>query len=201
MMNEDIKAEMEKYTEALEKEKYDALKKITESDEDTFERREFFFKPAREKVHSIAMGCLDKILTPELKVFVQNLSLDRLGFPDDPLFYKIFGNYPQVGDKVSEEEIKAQGIDLWKFEDARSMWDYEGSCFVWDKEINGKKYWVIEDLNELDEEQIEAKREWLKKSSQLKRSLAKITQLDSSIKEEIFDLLEKTVPLIGKMGI
>ena len=64
MKDEEIKAEMEKYTEAL-KQKFKGF----DYDPEDEEKKEEFFRQAKENAHKVAIECLNKILTPELKIF------------------------------------------------------------------------------------------------------------------------------------
>ena len=199
MKDEEIKAEMAKYTEALKKDRPDLFDNCNTDDEDELQE---CWQKTKEDAHKIAMECLNKILTPELKVFVKNLCLDRLQYPDDPIFYKVFGDQPQVGDKISEDELKKLGITWSEFSSyAYDIWMQENSCFIWEKEIDGRKYWVIEDLYETDSEETKERREWLKNSSRLKRELAKFSNDNEVDVSKIFDLLNKATPMIGKLGL
>lgn len=103
MNDEEIKIEMEKYTTALKQGKMECFEKWDGEDESVLED---MLAQAKEEAHKIAIECLNKILTPELKIFIKNLSLDRLQYPDEPIFYKVFGNYPEVEDKISFNDIK-----------------------------------------------------------------------------------------------
>ena len=67
MKDEEIKAEMEKYTEAL-KQKFKGF----DYDPDDEEKKAEFFRQAKENAHKVAIECLNKILTPELKIFIIN---------------------------------------------------------------------------------------------------------------------------------
>ena len=63
----------------------------------------------REKLHYLAMECINKILPLELKIFVKNLCANTLGYPDEPIFYKAFGDNPKVGDRISKTELEQKG--------------------------------------------------------------------------------------------
>jgi hypothetical protein len=187
MNDEEIVAEMAKYTEALKKEKENADKLACETEDE--DKMYDYYKQAKEKVHNIAMECLNKILTPELKVFVKNLCLDRLQYPDDPLFYEMFGDYPEVGDKISDDEIKKKNIDIWTI---RDEWDHEGSCFIIDEEIDGKTYWVIKDLNESSDTESRDRRRRLRAMSGYKRFV--IAKNNKSETETMFKFLNEMFP-------
>lgn len=204
MNDEEINAEMKKYTDALEKLKYEAwdegckkCDEIAAGDMDKYdeiynETVQKYFEQAKEKCHNIAMECLNKILTPELKVFIKNLCLDRLNYPDDPVFYKLFGDYPQIGDRVSSDEVKAEGFgDLC---DMNDICFHENSCWLIEKDIDGKIWWEIERLYEPSEEEILENRKRMRAFSNAKRFIAKSDKLSEKDKEEMFNLLNKIVP-------
>ena len=83
MKDEEIKALMNKYTEAIS---FDTLEGIHSPEDDEkfkcYENMEMadYVALKRKEAHKIAIEVLDQILTPELKVFVRNLCLDRLTF-------------------------------------------------------------------------------------------------------------------------
>ena len=146
MTDERIKIEMGKYTKALKEEKDVCL-----FDEKKYEYVSDFFNEAKEKAHKLAIECLDKILTPELKVFIRNLCLNKLGYPDEPIFYKIFGDYPKNGDRVSEESLTEKGISLHDYYEHENIWNFEGN-YTKEEVIDGKKYIVLEGLNDYSPE-------------------------------------------------
>lgn len=200
MKDEEIKKIMQEYTDALKREKGEAHLKSDDA-EDVEEARLENFVAAKDKVHKIAMQCLDKILTPELKVFVKNLCLDRLHYPDDPIFYKAFGEYPEIGDKISVEELESIGINWVTFTDARDIWNWEDSCYVLEDTIDGKNYFVIGNLYEKEHTDMKEKREILKTFSKLKRYICKDSNIDIKTKGKFLDCLEKISPLIEKLGV
>ena len=187
MKDEEIKAEMEKYTEAL-KQKFKGF----DYDPDDEEKKEEFFRQAKENAHKVAIECLNKILTPELKIFIKNLCLDRLDYPDEPIFYKVFGEYPNEGDYISYEEIEKLQIDSSYFiNEIACVWLEEDSCFVEDKIKDEKKGCYISFIPEQDEETTNQRREWIKQSYRLKRNLANNPSISDKDKIEIFNLLDK----------
>ena len=202
MNDEEIKAEMQKYTDALAKLKYEAYneawKKIEEESAGDNEKvnaifheiMHSYFGRAKEQCHNIAMECLNKILTSELKVFIKNLCLDRLHYPDDPAFYKMFGEYPKVGDKIKTEEAYALGFD----DDMRDTLDHENSCYIWETWINGERWWEITDLHEPSEKEIIENRKQMKALSDAKRMISTNEKLSEENKEELFNLLNQINP-------
>ena len=186
MKDEEIKAEMEKYTEAL-KQKFKGF----DYNEDE-EKKEEFFRQAKENAHKVAIDCLNKILTPELKVFIKNLCLYRLDYPDEPVFYKVFGEYPTEGDFVSYEEIEKQGINSGYFVDEIGcVWDNEFSCGAFYEKKDGKEGCSIVFLPNQDEETTKQRREWIKQTYRLKRSLDSNPSISDKDKSELFNLLDK----------
>ncbi len=157
MTNQEIIEEMNKYTETLEQQKNEFLYgnwAENVSDEEFADKLIDELDKAKQKIHKTAMECLDKILTSELKVFVRNLCFNQLGYPDEPIFYKMFGEYPQIGDKVSEEELKERGINIEQIKNQYlNYWGLNGNDVV-ETEIDGKKYFQINRLEEDSFEQI-----------------------------------------------
>lgn len=158
MKDEEIKTLMNKYTEAIS---YNVLEGIhSPEDDDKYEvsddefAQENYVAKKREEAHKLAIEVLDKILTPELKVFIRNLCLNRLGYPDDPYFYKVFGDYPQVGDKVSKRSLIEKGLYVDNL-DELDLWVHEGN-FISKEEIDGETYFVIDRLEETEDDNTEA---------------------------------------------
>ena len=200
MKDEEIKALMNKYTEAIS---YDVLEGIhSPEDYEKYEvsddewAQEKFVAKKRDEAHKIAIEVLDKILTPELKVFIRNLSLNRLGYPDDPVFYKIFGDFPQVGDKVSETAIKKMGLnfDLSSYD----LWAHEGN-FITKEVIDGETYYVIDYLEETEEDNDEkiAKIKRRKKAVKAKAELKNVgINLPDSVMEWLDEVSRSDASLI-----
>ena len=186
MNDEEIKAEMEKYTEAL-KAKFNGFD--YNDDED---KKEEFFQQAKENAHKVAIDCLNKILTPELKIFIKNLCLDRLDYPDEPIFYKVFGDYPSEGDFVSYEDIeKLEIAPSYFIDEIACVWNEEFSCGVFDEKKDGKSGCEIAFIPKQDEETTKQKRQWLKQLYKLKRSFAANQSISDQEKTELFNLLDK----------
>ncbi len=200
MNDEKMKKIMKKYTESLKEEK-----DISKFDEKKFEFIGDFLDAAKAKAHRVAIECLDDILTPELKIFIRNLCLNKLGYPDEPLFYKIFGDYPENGTKVSEEELAEKGIKLNDFYEYYEIWNFEGN-YVEEKQIDGKKYLVLEELSDYSPEVASdiALKE-LRRSEHFQKFINHINNTDwgEKEKEEIIknvnDLAEIKKPLIGEI--
>ena len=143
-MSDEISLKMQEYTKILKREKELALEKIfCEDSDDPIPITD----GAKDNVHKAAMECLDKILTPELKVFVKNLCFNRLSYPDEPIFYRMFGDYPEVGDKVSKSELVEKGVDLQEIDRLYDTWFSEGT-WIEKEEIEGEIFYVIHDLQE-----------------------------------------------------
>lgn len=205
MKDEEIKALMNKYTEAIS---YNTLEGIhSPEDDEEFKRYENmemadYVALKRKEAHKIAIEVLDKILTPELKVFVRNLCLDRMGYPDDPEFYRIVGDYPQVGDKISVEFLAKKGITNWAPCDDELL-IHEGTFINFGK-IDGKDYYVIESMNEEREGDADKKIESLRNShmaSEVKRLLAKENKTLEQKAMDTLDRLENDAPLISGLHI
>lgn len=195
MKDNEIMEEMNKYAEILKREKEEAFGMIPEDDDEPLP-----IDIAKENVHKAAIECLDKILSPELKVFIKNLCFNKLGYPDEPIFYKIFGEYPKVGDKVSEDDLIKRGIDekmIYEYED---IWGLEGTS-IGKEVIDGKTYFVIDQLWEVEDADSEEVREWLRNSSELKKFISKESKLDAATKKKMFDTLDKVVPMLGKLKL
>ena len=200
MKDEEMIKEMKKYTDALKTEKDPSL-----FDENKYEYYGDFLDEAREKAHKVAIECLDKVLTPELKVFIRNLCLNKLGYPDEPLFYKIFGDYPKNGDRVSEEDLAEKGISLHDYNEHVDHWSLEGN-YTKEEEIDGKKYIVLEELCEYSPEAEPS--DALEGLRQKQKAQEFIKHIDNSdfdgaakkqIIEDIKDLFKNNDPLIGKL--
>ncbi|MCR5621763.1 MAG: hypothetical protein K6G18_07885 [Treponema sp.] len=205
MKDEEIKALMNKYTEAIS---FNTLEGIhSPEDSEKFKRYENMEMEdcvalKRKEAHKIAIEVLDLILTPELKVFVRNLCLDRLGYPDDPEFYRIVGDYPQVGDKISVESLAEKGITNWTPNDDELL--LHENVFIDIEKIDGKDYYVIKSMNEASEGDADEKVECLRNSqmaSEVKRLLARENKSLEQKAMNTLDRLEKDVPLIGGLHI
>ena len=201
MTDEKMTIEMEKYTKALKEEKDLSL-----FDEKKYEYCGEFLDEAKEKAHKIAIECLDNILTPELKVFIRNLCLNKLGYPDEPIFYKIFGDYPKNGDRVSEESLAEKGISLEDYYEHENIWYFEGN-YTKLEVIDGKTYIVLEELSDYSPEaDSDQALEVLRQKQKVQDFVNHInnSNLDDQAKKKILKSIEglfKDVkgPLIGGM--
>ena len=117
-------------------------------DEECHESRTKYIDSERKRIHEQAMKGIDEILSPELKVFIRNFCYNKLWYPDEPIFYEAFGDFPKKGYKVSKERLIQNGVDLKEFERLMSeVWVWEGNI-VREEEIAGKTYYKITALNE-----------------------------------------------------
>ena len=195
MSTDEITAEMNKYTIALQKEKDLAI--ANKVNEETGEIDPSVFEAAKKNAHKVAIECLNKILTPELKVFIKNLCFNKLGYPDEPVFYKVFGEYPKVGDKVNAASINEK--DLQSFTNyIDDPWFMEGTYIS--SEVNGDKtFFVLEDLPETDEELPEEMRERLRNISDLKKFINE--KANSSEKKKMLSIFDQLIPMLGNIRI
>lgn len=135
-------------------------------------------------------------------MFVRNLCLDRLGYPDDPEFYRIVGDCPQVGDKISVESLAEKGITNWAPYDDELL--IHENVFINMEKIDGKDYYVIESMNEASEGDAEEKIKSLRGSQmvlEVKKWLAKENKSLDQKSMDTLDNLEKDAPLIGGLHI
>ena len=195
MKDEEIKAEMEKYTEAL-KQKFKGF----DYDPDDEEKKAEYFRQAKDNAHKVAIECLNKILTPELKIFIKNLCLDRLDYPDEPVFYKVFGDYPKEGDFISFADIEKLQIDSSYFiNDIACVWLEEDSCWLDDEIKDEKKGCSISFIPKQDEETTKQRRELIKQAYRLKRSLATNPSISDKDKSELYTFLDKVTNDLDKL--
>ena len=137
--------------EILKQYKDELNKKTERYDKIMNEWGEFFFYEkhleAREKLHSNAMKCINKLLPPELKIFLRNLCANTLGYPDEIIFYKAFGNHPEIGRSVSEKELEKEEIDIAEFDKYLDYWCLEGNI-VEKQNRDGINYYYLDSLCE-----------------------------------------------------
>lgn len=176
MTGEEVIEEMNKYTEILEQSRKEFLYGTDFSDDETADRMLNALDESKHNIHKAAIECLNKILTPELKVFVRNLCFNQLGFPDEPIFYKMFGEYPQVGDRVSEKKLEEQGINPEKIKNEYfDYWGPSGNDVI-ETTIGGKKYFEIDYLGEGSDEKI---------SDETKEQLRALSEARKIVSEKI----------------
>ncbi|MBO4319695.1 MAG: hypothetical protein J5857_04425 [Treponema sp.] len=116
------------------------------------------------------MECINKLLSPELKVFLRNLCSNKLGYPDEVIFYKAFGDNPEVGKSVSKSELEQKGIDVTEFEKMLDYWNWEGNC-VEKQNSNGEDYYYLDSLCERADVTSEEEKERLNSSVELKLAI------------------------------
>ncbi len=108
----------------------------------------FFYEKhieVRENLHATAMECINKILPPELKIFLKNLCSNKLGYPDEPIFYKAFGDNPEVGQSVTKTELEQKGIDVNEFEKMLEWWELEGNS-IEKQSVDGEDIFYLDSL-------------------------------------------------------
>lgn len=133
----------------------------------------FFYEKhieVREKLHACAMECINKILPPELKVFLRNLCSNKLGYPDEVIFYKAFGDEPEVGQSVTKSELEQKGIDINEFEKMIDYWAWEGNR-VNKQTSDGMDYYYLESLCQQTNITSEEEMERLNASVKLKKAI------------------------------
>ena len=94
---------LKKYIDAL-KSKYDNYMRIMDEWGTVFFYEKHIVE--REKLHLDAISCINEMLPPELKIFIRNLCANQLGYPDEVIFYKLFGNTPEIGKCVTKEDFE-----------------------------------------------------------------------------------------------
>lgn len=133
----------------------------------------FFYEKhikVRDDLHRTAMTCLNKFLPPELKIFLKNLCSNQLGYPDEMIFYKVFGDDPEIGKSVSKAELEKKGIDINEFEKMIEWWGWEGT-FVEKQSYNDIEYYYLESLCERGDITSEEETERLNASVELKKAI------------------------------
>lgn len=186
--------ELEKYDDILQTKYQSFIPSDPENDDKYSDELFNYLNSDKERIHSAAMDCLSKILSPALKVFVRNLCYNKLGYPDEPIFYDMFGNYPEVGDKVSIEEIREKGLDIKTIDSLKDeIWFLEGN-WIEKESIDGKEYYVIKDLYEILEEESEEKLKKLRTASKIRKFLIDNKELDDSKKLSLTEMLDSLLP-------
>ncbi|MBP5436638.1 MAG: hypothetical protein J6Y30_01510 [Treponema sp.] len=158
----------------------------------------FFYEKhieVREKLHESAMECINKILSPELKVFLRNLCSNKLGYPDEVIFYKAFGDEPEVGQSVTKLTLEQKGIDVNEFEKMIDYWAWEGNR-VYKQTIEGIDYYYIESLCKRTNIISEEEKERLNVSVKLKKAIIDKVFPDGDFDEyiDLVDILLLGVP-------
>ena len=149
---------MQRYTDAVNGLFNQMEKSIENLDPENPNDGEKFYqarRSAKERNHLIALEVLNEILTPELKVFIRNLCNNTLDYPDEPIFYKMFGNNPKECDKVLIDDLIEQGVDIEKIEFLRGfVWGIFGADITTQK-IDDKEYYVIDSIHSHEDNLIE----------------------------------------------
>ncbi len=143
----------------------------------------------REKLHYLAMECINKILPLELKIFVRNLCANTLGYPDEPIFYKAFGDNPKVGDRISKTELEQKGIDTKEFEKLLEIWMLEGNC-VEKQTIDNEEFFYLEELCERADITSEEELERLNASVELKHVIFQKTDIPTEEQEKYIQYVD-----------
>ena len=153
----------------------------------------FFYEKhieVREKLHECAMECINKILPPELKIFLRNLCSNKLGYPDEVIFYKAFGDEPEVGQSVTKLALEQKGIDVNEFEKMIDYWAWEGNR-VNKQTSDGTDYYYLESLGQQANITSEEEMERLNASVKLKKAiLDKISPDDDDESEKYIYLVD-----------
>lgn len=138
----------------------------------------FFYEKhleVRENLHKSAMECINNILSPELKIFLKNLCSNKLGYPDEVIFYKVFGDDPEIGQSVSRKELEEKGIDVKEFEKMLDYWGLEGN-FVEKETTDGMDYYYLNSLCERADITTEEEMERLNSSVELKEAILRMPE-------------------------
>ncbi|MCR5763440.1 MAG: hypothetical protein K6G00_08685 [Treponema sp.] len=190
MNNEEI---LKEYRKELNGKYDDYMGIFNEWGTDFFDEKHLF---VREKLHLMAMDCINKILLPELKIFVRNLCSNHLGYPDEVIFYKLFGNNPEIGKKITKEDFERNGIDSEKIEELIEMWGLEGN-FVGKETVDGKEYFILEDLCERQNLTSSEELERLEASIKLKEAIFQKTNMNYDERVEYVNYINT---LLGSAG-
>ena len=183
MNNEEITKE---YTAELNK-KYDNYMSIFDEWGSNFFYEKHIIE--REKLHIKAIDCINKILPPELKIFIRNLCANRVGYPDEIVFYKAFGNSPEAWTKVSKEELQKKGIDITEFEGLIETWGLEGTS-VKKETVDNKEYYVLEYLCERQDFTSLEELNKLNASIKLKEAICLKTNMTDDEKQECIEHID-----------
>lgn len=176
---------MKKYNEKL-KEKIEAYDGIwNEWGGDFFYEKHL---EVRENLQKTAMECINSVLSPELKIFLKNLCSNKLGYPDELIFYKAFGENPEIGKSVSREELEQKGIDIKNFENMFDYWFLEGNG-VTKYNSEGTDYYYLDSLCERANITSEEEKERLNSSVELKLAIINM-QEDDDKKDRYIELVD-----------
>lgn len=143
----------------------------------------------RENLHAIAMESINKILPSELKIFLKNLCSNKLGYPDEPIFYKAFGDNPEVGQSVTKAELEQKGIDVTEFEKMREWWGWEGN-YVDKQIVDGMDVYYLDSLCERADVTSEEEKERLNASVELKLAIRWKTELSMEEQDKYIGFID-----------
>lgn len=172
-MNMDNDEIIKNYKDALQKKNLKYMGIMEEWGTDFFYEKHIV---ERENMHTIAMECINKLLPPELKIFLRNLCDNKLGYPDEIIFYKAFGDNPEIGKSVSKLELEQNGIDTTEFDKMIEIWGLEGT-FVEKQTIDGEDFYYLDSLCERADITSEEELERLNASVELKYSIRQKTNM------------------------
>ncbi|GEM_PF-2456179 len=153
---------------------------------------DFFYEKhieVREKLHATAMECINKILPSELKIFLKNLCSNKLGYPDELIFYKAFGDNPEIGQSVTKAELEQKGIDLAEFEKMREWWGLEGN-FIDKQTVDGMDVYYLDSLCERADVTSEEEKERLNASVELKYAIFNKTKMSLDEQDKCIGLVD-----------
>lgn len=177
---------MKEYTEEL-KRKSEIYDNIQESWGSYFFYEEHI--KARDNLHKKAMECLNKVLTPELKIIFKNFCTNKLGYPDEVIFYKVFGDEPEIGKSISKTELEEKGIDINEFEKMVDYWCWEGN--IVEKETVGENdYYYLNALCERPNITTELEEERLKASVALKSEILNNNRISEADQDKFIQYID-----------
>ncbi len=171
---------IKKYTDELEKKSSNYMGIMDEWGTSFFYEKHIL---EREKLNSTAMECINKLLPPELKIFLRKLCDNKLGWPDEVIFYKAFGDNPEVGKSVSKSELEQKGIDTVEFDKMIEIWNLEGT-FVEKQTIESEIYYYLDELGEQADITSEEELERLNASVELKHAIFQKTNMPMDEQEK-----------------
>ena len=152
----------------------------------------FFYEKhikVREGLHTKAMECINKLLSPELKIFLRNLCDNKLGYPDEVIFYKAFGDNPELGRSVSKKELEEKGIDINEFDKYIDYWGLEGNI-VGKQNIDGVDYYFLDSLCERADITSAEEYERLNASVALKQAILDKTNMSIEEQDEYIQYID-----------
>ena len=152
----------------------------------------FFYEKhieVREKLHTKAMECINKLLSPELKIFLRNLCDNKLGYPDEVIFYKAFGDNPELGQSVTKKELEEKGIDIKEFDKYIDYWCWEGNI-VEKQNIDGVDHYILDSLCDRADITSAEEHERLNASVALKQAILDKTNMNIDEQDEYIQYID-----------